>query len=337
MLASLVAQPGCRAEPDFPSLQKHLMKPTPRQLEAFITATSLGSFTRAAERMNITQSAVSVLIRQLEEGLSVRLFERTSRTFRLTPAGREMLPTAERILSQLSILESSALGVRGKARDRVTFAISAGLAPGMLPLVLDVLRDRHPKLTVVIQDVDPQLLIPKVLHEEVELSLGHISYLGPELDVETIARGHMTAVYCADYLPRRRSSISWEQLLKQRIIAVPRDTSLRMLLDETLAANKMRIETEYEPSLFATAVSLAAHGLGIAIVPSYFLVRFQYPRLVSIPIVDPVIPRELMAITKSGRQLSPSARQLLDTAKDALSHARNRPATRKASTPRKLR
>ncbi len=122
------------------------MKPTPRQLEAFIVATSQGGFTRAAEKMNITQSAVSVLIRQLEDGLNVRLFDRTSRSFRLTQAGREMLPTAERILSQLNILESSALGVRGKSRDRVTFAISAGLAPGLLPLILDDLQSRHPNL-----------------------------------------------------------------------------------------------------------------------------------------------------------------------------------------------
>ena len=294
------------------------MKPTPRQLEAFIAATSLGGFTRAAEKMNITQSAVSVLIRQLEDGLNVRLFERNSRMFRLTPAGREMLPTAERILSQLNILESSSLGVRDKGRDRVTFAISAGLAPGLLPLVLDALRLRHPKLAVVIQDVEPQQLIPKVLNEEVDVSIGHISYLGPELDVQILARGQMSAVYRTDYLARRRSSIAWAQVLKHKIITMPKGTSLRMLLDETLAVHKLRINAEYEPSLFATAVSLAAQGLGIAVVPSYFVVRYQYPTLRSIPIVEPTIPRELMAITKSGRQASPALGQLLNTASQAL-------------------
>ena len=151
--------------------------------------------------------------------------------------------------------------------------------------------------------------------------------------LKTLARGQMSAVFRTDYLPRRRSSMSWKQVLKHKIITVPKGTSLRMLLDETLAAHKMQIKAKYEPALFATAVSLAARGLGIAVVPSYFLVQFQYPNLVSIPITEPNIPRELMAITKSGRPASASVKQLLNCASEVLT-SRNGAESRKSASRR---
>jgi len=72
-----------------------------RQLEAFLAVARLSGFTRAAERLHLTQSAVSLLVRELESQLSVRLFDRTTRAVQLTDAGRELYPFAEKALAEL--------------------------------------------------------------------------------------------------------------------------------------------------------------------------------------------------------------------------------------------
>ena len=295
------------------------MRPTTRQLEAFVAACRFESFTRAAQQMNITQSAVSVLIRQLETSVRVKLFDRSARMLRLTAAAHEMLPRAERILEQLGALSSNAMAARDRVHDRVSFAISAGLAPGLLPQLLQAMAEQHPKIALSIYDVEPTQLIPKLLEEEVELSIGHIPQIGPELTVERLAAGQMAAVFPARSRNKKRATITWDEIMSMPLITVPRGMSLRSLIDDTLAGHNKRIRPVYEASLFGTCVSMAAHGLGTAIVPNYFSVASQYPNLISLPIVQPIVRRDLMVLTKAERPLSPAARLFIEAAKDALS------------------
>jgi DNA-binding transcriptional LysR family regulator len=162
--------------------------------------------------------------------------------------------------------------------------------------------------------------VPKVLADEVEFGIGHFLYGGTEIGTETIATGPLTAVLKHDPALAGRMSISWDEVVARPVILAPRGTSLRMLIDETLAAHRKRLRPCYEPLLFATAVSLAEQGLGISIVPSYFSLRL-HPDLMALPIVEPVIQRDLAAITKAGRPLAPQARAFLDRAKALLAGA----------------
>src|ERR1700761_9720276 len=98
------------------------MNPTLRQLQAFVLAYRLGVLTRAADQMFITQSAASVLIKQLEDGLGIKLFDRTSRTLRPTAAAHEILPTAERMLRDLDALKAGAPGGAQTRRGPPRFA-----------------------------------------------------------------------------------------------------------------------------------------------------------------------------------------------------------------------
>jgi DNA-binding transcriptional LysR family regulator len=271
-----------------------------------------------------------VLIKQLEFAVGVSLFERNARMLRPTAAATEMLPRAERILDQLIGLASNAQTARDHMHERVSFAISAGLAPGLLPLILKAMQERHPRIVLAVQDVEPTQLIPRLLEEEVELSIGHIPHLGPELRVERLSAGQLAAIFPADGKLKRRTSMSWEELLTHPIIATPRGVSLRTAIDDTLAGHNMRIKPVYEPLLFATAVSLVANGLGVAIVPTYFAVEPHFPNLVSLPLVDPVINRDLMALTKAERPLSTAARLFIETAKSVLAALPRRGTRRRA-------
>src|SRR3569832_2250467 len=121
------------------------MNPTIRQLEALVLVYRLGSLTKAAAELKVTQSAMSLLIRQSEENFQIKLFDRTTRALHATAACEDAVPIAERILA-------GALGFARHMRDlveakigRVTVAVSAGVAAALLPGVLARYRASYPE------------------------------------------------------------------------------------------------------------------------------------------------------------------------------------------------
>jgi LysR family carnitine catabolism transcriptional activator len=292
------------------------MRHTIRQLEAFVAVCRAGSFTKAASHLCLTQSAVSVLVKHFEDSIGVTLFDRRN-SMAPSAAARELLPRIERILSQLETLGSEALSTQDRDNAHFNFAVSAGLAPGLLPRLLHVVNQCRPAIEVTIYDPEPTRLVAKLLEGEVEFCIGHFSNLAPELEVERLAVGQLSAVFLRDECEAAEDAISWDDVLATPVIAPPRGIPLRTVIEDTLAGYNRTLEPAHEVSLFATCVSLAANGFGTAIVPSYFSVG-QYSQLVSVPIVGPVITRDLMVLSRSSRPLSSSARMFVEAAKTAL-------------------
>src|SRR5690606_16761154 len=134
------------------------MKPTLRQFEAFCQVYRSGSLTRAAQSMHLTQSAMSVLIQQLEEALGVTLFMRTTRSLRATQAAHETYEQAQRILADVDYLMSSAQGLAEKRRGIVHFAVATSVASTVLPGVIAAFEMRYPDVHLVVHDMGPEQL-----------------------------------------------------------------------------------------------------------------------------------------------------------------------------------
>src|SRR5688500_4519878 len=138
------------------------MNVTLRQLRAFVLVARLGSFTRAAQAMHVTQSALSLLVRELEGAVNTRLFDRTTRAVALTAAGSEFFPQAQRILSEL---ESALAGVdKFLAKEHGTVVVAAPLllSSVYLPPILAGFRAKYPGIQVMLQDTLPTQVLPQV-------------------------------------------------------------------------------------------------------------------------------------------------------------------------------
>ena len=107
--------------------------PTLRQLRAFAAVYQLRKLSAAAEQLSLTQSAVSVLIRQIEQGLGARLFDRTTRSLAPTQAAREAIVVAERVLRDVDSLGEGLRDLTGLRRSRVCLAVTPTLAEILLP------------------------------------------------------------------------------------------------------------------------------------------------------------------------------------------------------------
>lgn len=289
-----------------------------RQIEAFVFAHRLGSLTKAAEEMHITQSAVSVLIRQLETQLGVSLFDRTTRSLQITVAGKEALPSALRILHDLDHFSSRLRGIATVTRGEVSFAATLAVAGALMPQILSRYRDLYPDITAIMHDVGSDQLVPQVVNEEVEFSIGTIDKATPHINLEVLLCDHISAICLPDSPFVQRSEISWREITEHPMIGLTKEISIRKLIDSALAASGRIFEPTYEVSYMSTALYMTLHGLGISILPSYLVSSMQFPQLVTVKLLDPVVPRELFLITKRGRSLSPAASAFVQTAKEVI-------------------
>ncbi|WP_068830112.1 LysR family transcriptional regulator [Pseudomonas sp. BMS12] len=140
-------------------------------LNAFIAIAEVGSFSEAAERLHLTQPAVSKRIAGLEQQLKVRLFDRLGREVSLTEAGRALLPRAYQILNVLDDTRRALTNLSGEISGRLTLATSHHIGLHRLPPLLRAFTRSHPQVALDIQFLDSEVAYEEVLHGRAELAV----------------------------------------------------------------------------------------------------------------------------------------------------------------------
>jgi DNA-binding transcriptional LysR family regulator len=282
-----------------------------RQLQAFVGAYRLGSLTRAAEQMFITQPAASVLIRQLEESTGVRLFDRTTRSLRPTAAAHESIARAERILRELEQLAHGFEDAGKRRRGWLNLGATPAVASSLVPPALLEFRRRFPEIDVTLHDLAPEHLIASVANETAEFSIGTPYGSSPEVDQTPLIEDRLCVICTRSSPLARRRQIAWSEIAGHPTVTVKRGSGIRAIIDDTMGRLGLRFEPAYEVSYLATALALTQHGLGISVLPSYLTRYFHSGRLAAIRLVEPVVTRNLSIVTRRGASLSPAAERFL--------------------------
>jgi len=288
------------------------MTPTIRQLRAFALVCRFGVLTRAADEMFITQPAVSVLIRQMEEALGLRLFDRTSRSLRPTVAAHEILPTVERMLRDLESIQSSVKELAGRERGQLRFAATPSIAAAIVPKLIAEYRSLYPNIEVSVDDAAPDRLTASTLTGDVEFGIGTISDKPDGITLQCLARDNLCAICRKDSALAKKRRVSWKDALQYPWIGIKSTSGIRSLIDETLFTLGTRKSMEYEVSYMTTCLSMTQAGLGIAIFPGILLASFPHRDLVARKLEAPVITRDVNLIRRAEHSLSPAAESFIE-------------------------
>ncbi len=292
------------------------MIPTMRQLEALVLVYRLGSLTKAAAELHVTQSAISLLIRQIEEKFQLRLFDRTTRALHPTAACREAMPIAERILAGAKGLSRHMRDLVEVKTGRITIAVSAGVASALLPRVLAKYRTSYPDVRIELFDVAPDELLSFVTGGNAELGIGSVESVDtPELKIETLVQSSLSAIGIRDGCFEKRSRLTWDEIADGELIAMRRGTRIRSQIDEALSRTGRQLRPSFEVSLITTALALTADGVGISILPAHMLPKLQFPTLAAVALSRPTIARHVSLVSRAGFVLSPAAQRFVETAR----------------------
>ena len=282
------------------------MNPSFRQLQVLVHVHRAGNLTRAATQLGLTQAAVSLQLQQLEKIFGLRLFDRTTRELVPTSAGLQAIAAAEQILGAAATLTNQMHNLNGANTGKLAMALSAGIASTFMPSILGQFRKSHPGIEIVLYDVPAHQLVDKLLTTDAEFALGGVQGQFPDVTVERILKGRISAIGTArDLGPRKQ--IAWDDLVSLPTITMRRENVVRAAIDTALAKSGRRFDPSIEVSLFNTALSLTAAGNGLTVLPDYLVSRQQFPSLVAKPLVSPAIEWQVSLIRKIGRTLSPAA------------------------------
>lgn len=299
------------------------MTPTIRQLEALVMVYRLGSLTKAAAELRVTQSAISLLIRQIEENFQLRLFDRTTRALHPTPACEDAVPIAERILAGARGLSRHMRDLVEIKTGRISIAVSAGVASALLPRILARYRASHPEVKVELFDIAPDELLPFVLAGNSELGVGSLESTDTaEAKIETLMRSSLSAIGIKDGRFEKRPRLTWDDIENRGLIAMRRGTRIRSQIDDALARTGRKLKPALEVSLITTALALTAEGAGLSILPAHMLPAMQFPTLVAVPLSRPTISRHVSLVSRAGFVLSPAAQRFVETARQVMSAKR---------------
>ena len=278
-----------------------------RQLQAFITVADTGSFSRAADHLHLSPSAVSQLVMELEAILGFKLFERTTRKVVLSPAGRAFVPSAQAVLRQLALANTSATDIRDQATGLVRVAAPLVVASVLLPRIIADYKGQRPKVAVRVIDCSVDGLVEKVASREADLAVGPDRPVGPEVD-RVVLYPSPWVIWCSPkHRFARMRSVTWTDLGKAEMVAAGRDHEIHLSAMMRNVPDSQRVAPQQVVDNISTALGLAACGLCYTISPAYVEALALPLGLVMRPIENPVLVREMSLFRPADRLLSPAA------------------------------
>lgn len=272
--------------------------------------------TKAAVKLHLTPSALSMLIRGMEADLGIRLFDRTTRRLVLTSAGKELLPVVQDIFANLEGKISALQQAQEERSSYFSIATSPLLAAVLMPKVIASFRQQHPSVRVVLFDSPSVESIPGLLRAgEVDMAIWTASNDTTDMHSTFLYADPLHFVCRLDHPWARRREIQWRELLGERLVLIRHGSGLRTLADRALLRWGQKITPSYEVSNVATAIGLIEAGEGVSVLPSYVISEAQSfhqdARLVSIPLVDPVIKREIVALMRAESDMTSASENFL--------------------------
>jgi DNA-binding transcriptional LysR family regulator len=283
------------------------MNLTIRQLQAFVHVAHLGSFTKAAQAMHLTQSALSLLIRELETALDTRLIDRTTRSVSPTAVGMEFLASAERILDDLTHAIANVDQLVAQQKGRVVVAAPLVLSSTYLPRILAGFRKRYPGIELALRDSLPDEVLPRVKSGAADIGIGTFDESEPDLGRVLLFRESLVAVFPKDHAFAKVRRLAWRQLADVPTLALPRGSVFRDLAERGCADAGISLSPAFEATYVGTLIGMVGAGLGVAVVPGYATALADAQTTAWKSLEQPVVQRDVAIVHRAGVSLSPAA------------------------------
>ncbi len=298
------------------------MNATLRQIRSFVVVARRASFTQAAKLLHVSQPALTVQIRELEKALGVQLFDRNTRTVRLTRIGRELAPQLERLQDELDAVVAHTQGLAAGRHGTVRLACLPSFAASVLPSAINAFRAKHPQITFVLRDAVWSRMVAMVRAEEVDFGVGDMVQNEADLEFVPLMQERMKVVFPAAHAIAKARKVTVPVLATYPLVLTDPDTSARRMLEAAFSAAGCIPIRAAEVTYLSTAVAMVRAGFGIAILPAAAIEWRAHPGLRVRPIDDAAFVRWIGFIKKTGRSLPPPS----DAFAQALAAAWREPA-----------
>lgn len=293
-----------------------------RQLVAFCAVVELHSFSQAAARLGVTQPAVSMQIRALEERFGHRLLDRSGRRVEPTEAGQRLYRGAQRLIMLEEQLQSEVASVEeGELRGRLEIGSSTGPGERALPLLLCEFQRQSPAVAISLSVSDTQTVVERVADRELELGVVGAARKHRGVVFEPFFRDDVVLACKPNHRFADRT-ITLDELRSEPLIVMQEGAGVRQLLEDELRPHGVRLRdlnVQLELGLQESVRSAVMAGYGVAFIAHSALEsELATGQLVCARVegLDPA--REISIVQASGRSLTRVAEAFLAFARERL-------------------
>ena len=239
-----------------------------RQLRAFIAIAELGTFTAGALRVHVTQAAISMQIRQLENELGARLFIRAPRRVMLTEAGEQLLQRARQILRDHDAAVDEIAALAGAERGRLRIgSASAMVLTDVLPKLLREIRKRHAAADITVASGTSEALVQQILAGELDVAFVSLPVEARGINTERLSQDQLVAVASPRHRLAKQKTISAYTLAGEKLILGERGGNTRRLIDQFFSQAGVTLQVSMELSRQAAIRRMVEEDMGVGIVP----------------------------------------------------------------------
>ena len=290
-----------------------------RQLKAFLAIAEAKTFTAGARATNVTQAAISMQIRQLEDEVGIPLFTRTPRRVILTEAGEHLLGRARKILREhdAAIAEIAELAGAEYGRLRIGSA-SALFTTQQLPWILQKLKDKFPKAEIAVTSGTSQTLSDKLLHGEIDIAFVSLPVESGNLQTELLFSDEIVAIAHPNHNLAKEKVISAAQLASEQLILGEQGGNTRRMIDDFFHAANVRPNVVMELSRQEAINQMVENNMGVGIAGAKNIANeIRAKRLISWYIEGAEIKWDLGLARLRGGYYSPIAKEFVKFCKES--------------------
>ncbi|WP_339721755.1 LysR family transcriptional regulator [uncultured Paraglaciecola sp.] len=239
-----------------------------RQLQVFVCIAQSHTFAQAAEKMCLSQPALSSAIKKMESQLGGLLFSRTTRKVELSPEGRQFLPVAERLIDDWQEAFSDVHNLFSLGRGKLSIAAMPSFAAGLLPGILQQFKTEFPNIKLSVADVVMETVIKDVQAGRAEIGFAFEHDKMDGLEFHPILTDNFIAVLPVNHPLSDNEILCWSQLSLYPFVAMNKGSAIRQWIDAFMAINNLSLNIVVEASQLATLGQFVKHDLGVSVVPA---------------------------------------------------------------------
>lgn len=235
-----------------------------RQCRVFVELAREKNFTKAAQRLNIAQSAVSISLRKLEDDLGLLLINRQAKRICLTAEGEVFLRHAERLLANVSAAQAEMDELRGLKRGEVRIGIPPMMSSYYFPRLIHEFTHRYPQLKLSVSGDGAAKIQQMIAAGEIDLGVIAGGVIPEGMSGKCFLREEVVAVVADDHPFSHQGSVTLSDFLAQPLILFKPGYYMREFVNELAHANRVKPQIVFETNLFSLVRSLIDEGVGIS-------------------------------------------------------------------------
>lgn len=282
-----------------------------KQLRAFVAVAQTLSFTEASAQVHLSQPALSIAIKNMEEAVGGNLLIRSTRILSLTPEGAQFLPVAQRLLADWDGALHDLHNLFALQRGQLSIAAMPSFAGHQLPAVLASYRQRYPAVNIRVQDIVAEDVVEMVRSGRVELGVAFDLESDSELLFTPLFDDPFIAVLPPGDPLLRHQQLNWAMISKSPFLTLQPPSMIRQLILDRMAEHGIKLKIEFESHQLVTIIRMVVCGLGVSVVPALCIPQIEQQGAEWRPLLEPEVRRTVGIYTRRRYPLSAAAEAMM--------------------------